>query len=45
MVLDLGAVRRAGAYTVPTRPSAVPGLMILDWSPREVTVDIVASGK
>jgi hypothetical protein len=45
LVLDLGAVRRAGAYTVPTRPAAVPGVMILDWSPREVTVDIVASGK
>ena len=45
LVLDLGAVRRAGTYTVPTRPAAVPGVMTLDWSPREVTVDIVASGK
>jgi YbbR domain-containing protein len=45
LVLDLSAVRRAGTYTLPTRPDAVPGVMILDWSPREVTVDVVASGK
>ena len=43
--LDLGGVRRPGSYTLQTRPQAVPGVMVLDWSPREVTVDIVASGK
>jgi YbbR domain-containing protein len=43
--VDLGGVRRAGEYTLPTRPESVPGVMVLDWSPREVTVDIVASGK
>jgi YbbR domain-containing protein len=45
LVLDVGGVRRAGTYTLQTRPDAVPGLMTLDWSPREVTVDIVTSGK
>ena len=46
LLLDLGSVRRAGTYTVRTRPDPLPGIMILDWSPREVSVDIVAaSGK
>jgi hypothetical protein len=45
LVLDLGAVRRAGTFTLPTRPQAVPGILVLDWSPREVTIDVVASGK
>jgi YbbR domain-containing protein len=45
LLLDLGSVRRAGSYTLPTRPEAVPDVMVLDWSPREVTVDIVPSGK
>ena len=43
--LDLGGVRRAGTYTLQTRPDALPGVMVLDWSPRDVTVDIAASGK
>jgi YbbR domain-containing protein len=45
LMLDLGSVRRAGTYSLQTRPDAVPGVMVLDWSPREVTVDIVPSGK
>jgi YbbR domain-containing protein len=45
LLLDLGGVRRAGTYTLQTRPDAVPGLTTVDWSPREVTVDVVASGK
>jgi YbbR domain-containing protein len=45
LLLDLGGVKRAGTYTLQTRPEAVPGVMTLDWSPREVTVDIAASGK
>jgi hypothetical protein len=43
--LDLGGVRRSGTYSLQTRPQVVPGVMVLDWSPREVAVDIVASGK
>jgi len=45
LLLDLSGVRRAGTFTLQTRPDAVPGVMVLDWSPREVAVDIVASGK
>ena len=45
LLLDLGGVRRAGTYTLPTRPDVLPGIMIVDWSPREVTVEIAASGK
>ncbi len=43
--LDLSGVRRAGQYTLAPRADAGPGVMVLDWSPREVTVDVVASGK
>jgi hypothetical protein len=45
LLLDLGGVRRAGTYTLQTRPEALPGVLILDWAPRELTVDIAASGK
>jgi hypothetical protein len=45
LLLDLGGVRKAGTHTLQTRPESVPDVMVLDWSPREVTVDIVASGK
>src|SRR5208337_1687464 len=44
LVVDLGGVRRAGTYTVQTRPEELPGIEVMDWSPRQVTVDVVASG-
>ncbi|MGO9309113.1 MAG: YbbR-like domain-containing protein [Spirochaetia bacterium] len=44
LAVDLGTVRRAGVYTLQTRPDEMPGIMVLDWSPRQVTLDIVASG-
>jgi hypothetical protein len=40
LLLELGSVRRAGAYTLPTRPDPVPGLMVTDWEPKEVTVTV-----
>jgi YbbR domain-containing protein len=45
LLVDLGGVRRAGTYTVQTRPDSVQGVLVLDWSPREITVDVSASGK
>ncbi len=45
LLLDLGGVKRAGTFTLQTRPDAAPGVTVLDWSPRDATVDIVASGK
>jgi hypothetical protein len=45
LLLELGSVRRVGTYTLPTRPDSVPGVMILDWDPKEVTVSVAASGK
>jgi YbbR domain-containing protein len=45
LVLELGSIRRAGTYTLPTRPDPVTGIMVLDWDPKEVTVTVAASGK
>jgi hypothetical protein len=45
LLLELGSVRRAGTYTLLTRPDSIPGVMILDWDPKEVTVSVAASGK
>jgi len=45
LLVELGNTRRAGTYTLPTRPDAAPGMMILDWDPKEVTVVVTASGR
>jgi hypothetical protein len=45
LLLELGTVRRAGTFTLPTRPDSTPGVMVLDWDPKEVTVVVTASGK
>lgn len=42
LMVEMGTVRRAGTYTLPTHPEAVPGAMVLDWEPREVTVTVVS---
>jgi hypothetical protein len=45
LVLDLSAIHRAGEYTLHPRPETPAGFAVLDWSPREVTVDLAASGR
>jgi hypothetical protein len=45
LLLDCSVVKRAGQYVLRPRPETVSGATVLDWSPREVTVDFVASGK
>ncbi len=45
LLLDLGSVRRAGTYTLPTRPDSAAGVMVLDWNPKEVTVTVASSGR
>ena len=45
LLLDCSVVKRAGQYVLRPRPETVSGVTVLDWSPREVTVVIVASGK
>ena len=42
LMVEMGTVRRAGTYTLPTHPDSVAGAMVLDWEPREVTVTVVA---
>ncbi len=43
LLVDFSAARRAGQYTLHPRPDAPAGFTVLDWSPREVTVDLAAS--
>jgi YbbR domain-containing protein len=47
LLLDCSSVKRVGQFTVRTRPdaAATSNVMVMDWSPKEVTVDIVASGR
>jgi hypothetical protein len=45
LVIDCSIVKRAGAYVLHPRPEAPTGVTVQDWSPREITVEFVASGR
>ena len=45
LLLDCSAVRRPGQYTLHVRPETLSGATVLEWMPRDLLVDIVASGK
>jgi hypothetical protein len=45
LLLDCSVVRRPGQYTLHVRPETLPNATVLDWTPRDLLVDIVASGK
>ena len=45
LLLDCSGVRRPGQYTLHVRPEMLPNATVLDWAPRELPVEIVASGK
>ncbi len=47
LLLDCSGAKRAGQVLARVRPdaTAVPNVIVLDWSPKEVTVDIVAAGR
>ena len=45
LLVDGSVVKRAGQYVLHPRPEVAPGVTVLDWSPHEITVDVVASGK
>jgi YbbR-like protein len=45
LLVDFSGVRRAGQYTFHPRPETPSGFTVLDWTPREVTVDISSSGR
>ena len=45
LLLDCSGVKRAGQYTLRPRPETPSNVTVLDWSPREVKVDVVASGR
>jgi len=45
LLLELGTVRHAGTYTAPIRADAAPGVMVLDWDPKDATVVVTSSGR
>ena len=47
LLLDCSGAKRPGQYLARIRPdaTAVPNVIVMDWSPKEVAVDIVASGR
>jgi hypothetical protein len=45
LLLECSTVHRGGQYTLRVRPEPVNGVMLLDWSPKEVTVDLAAAGR
>lgn len=44
LLVDFSHARKAGQYTLHPRPEVPPGFLVLDWTPREVTVDLGSSG-
>jgi YbbR domain-containing protein len=44
LMLDLSGMKRAGQYTLHPHPETMSSVTVLDWSPRDVTVEIVPSG-
>jgi hypothetical protein len=44
LLLDLSGVKRAGLYTLHPHPETASNVTVLDWSPRDVVVEIVPSG-
>jgi hypothetical protein len=45
LLLDCSIVKRAGQYVLHPRPETVTGVTVLDWSPREITVEFVTTGR
>jgi hypothetical protein len=45
LLLECSTVHRGGQYTLRVHPEAIPNMMMLDWSPKELTVDITGSGR
>jgi len=43
LLVDFSAVHRAGEYSLQPRPETPSGFAVLDWTPREVTVDVASS--
>ena len=44
LLLDLSGVKRAGQYSLHPHPETTSSVTVLDWSPRDLVVEIVSSG-
>jgi YbbR domain-containing protein len=45
LVAEAEPVRRAGEWTLPTRPEVPSNVTVLDWSPKELTASFTGSGR
>ncbi len=45
LLIDCSGIRKPGVYVLHPRPETPSSVTVLDFSPREVTVEIVASGR
>jgi YbbR domain-containing protein len=45
LLVDCSGIRRPGVYILHPRPETPSSVAVLDFSPKEVTVEIVASGR
>lgn len=45
LVLDFGTLRKVGEYTVHPRPGVPSGFLVLDWTPRDVTIELGPSDR
>jgi YbbR domain-containing protein len=45
LLIDCSGVKRAGLYTLHPRAEAPSSVTVLDWSPRDIGVEFVASGE
>jgi hypothetical protein len=45
LMMDCAGIHRAGQFTVRARPEALPNVSVLEWTPKELTVDVGAAGQ
>lgn len=45
LLLDLSGVKHTGQYVLHPRPETPSSVTVVDWTPKDLTVEVVSSGK
>jgi hypothetical protein len=45
LMMDCAGIHRAGQFAVRAHPEALPNVSVLEWTPKELTLDVGASGQ